>query len=208
MLFVLIPVRSIAQMDLSEINRPIELLNEANTDIKDGKYKDAVSKLVAAVRLNPELREVYIALNQACLETDQISMLKGYLQKAKTIFTEDDEICYYLGNIYQNERDFAAAIKEYELAIRYGKKNGEDFELTYAYYLNRGNCYLKRNEFPKAISDYTYALQLNSKNGALYANRGIAYYKTGKKTEACRDWRKAKSLGINSVSQYLNRYCK
>ena len=33
--------------------------------------------------------------------------------KGKGIFEEDDELCYYLGNIYQNQQNYAAAIKEY-----------------------------------------------------------------------------------------------
>ena len=110
--------------------------------------------------------------------------------------------------IYQNQQNYAAAIKEYSLAIQYAKKNGEEYELVYAYYLNRGNCYLKQREFAKAIPDYTYSLKLNKDNGAIYANRGIAYFSTGKRKEACADWRKAKSLGVTSVNAYINRYCR
>lgn len=210
LLMALIAVTKIAsgQVDMGAVNRPIELLNEANADIENGNYKDAVQKLIAANRLNPKLREVYSSLNTACTHTNQISLLKEYLIKGKTIFEEDDELCYYLGNIYQNQQNFAAAIKEYSLAIQYSKKNGEDYELVYAYYLNRGNCYLKQREFEKAIPDYTYSLKLNKESGAIYANRGIAYFSTGKRKEACADWRKAKSLGVTSVNAYINRYCR
>ena len=196
------------QVDVSAVNKPIDLLNEANADIENGDYKEAVQKLIAANRLNPKLREVYSSLNTACTHTNQITLLKDFLLKGKKIFEEDDELCYYLGNIYQNQQNYAAAIKEYSQAIQYGKKNGEEYELVYAYYLNRGNCYLKQREFAKAIPDYTYALKLNKDNGATYANRGIAYFSTGKRKEACADWRKAKSLGVTSVNSYINRYCR
>ena len=46
---------AVGQVDVSAVNKPIELLNEANTDIEDGNYKDAVQKLIAANRLNPKL---------------------------------------------------------------------------------------------------------------------------------------------------------
>lgn len=199
---------TVGQVESSAINRPIELLNEANADIENGNYKDAVQKLIAANRLNPKLREVYLSLNTACLETNQITLLKDFLIKGKKIFEEDDELCYYLGNIYQNQEKYADAVKEYSLAIQYSKKNGEEYELVYAYYLNRGNCYLKQRDFAKAIPDYTYSLKLNQDSGAVYANRGIAYYSTGKRKEACADWRKAKSLGVTSVNTYINRYCR
>ena len=126
LLMTLVAVTHVAvgQVDVSAVNKPIELLNEANTDIEDGNYKDAVQKLIAANRLNPKLREVYSSLNTACTHTNQISLLKEFLVKGKGIFEEDDELCYYLGNIYQNQQNYAAAIKEYSLAIQYAKKNG------------------------------------------------------------------------------------
>lgn len=195
-------------VDVSALNKPIELLNEANGDIEKEDYKTAVPKLIAAARLNPALRDIYLSMNIAMKQTKQYTLLKDYLQKAKEIFQEDDELCYYLGNLYQEQSNFTAAEKEYSLAITYSKKNGEDFELVYAYYLNRGNCYLKQNENEKAIVDYTSSLKLNPNNGALYANRGTAYFKTGKRKEACADWRKAKSLGVSSVNAYINKYCK
>lgn len=199
---------SFGQMEVSGINQPIELLNQANADIENGDYKEAVQKLLASIRLDPNLRDAYLSLNSACSHTNQTAILKTYLIKAKTIFQEDDELCYYLGNIYQEENNYSKAIEEYSHAIQYSKKNGEDFELVYAYYQNRASCYLKINEFAKAIPDYNYALKLNQENGAIYANRGIAYYKTGKRTQACQDWRKASSMGISSASTYVRRYCK
>ncbi len=201
---------SLAQTDVSGLNKPIELLNEANEDIENGEYQQAVQKLIASIRLNPKIREAYQSLNTACTHTNQNSILKSYLQKAKTVFEEDDEFCYYLGNIYQHENNFPKAIQEYTLAIKYAQKNGEDYELVYAYYQNRANCYLQTNEFSKAIPDFNYALKLNldQDNGSIYANRGIAYYKTGKRTEACQDWRKASKMGVNSASIYVRRYCR
>lgn len=199
---------SLGQVDLNALNKPIELLNEANQDIENGNYEQAVQKLIASIRLNPKTREAYMSLNIACTHTNQISIIKSYLIKAKQIFEEDDEVSYYLGNIYQNENNMPKAIQEYTDAIKFAKKNGEEYELVYAYYQNRASCYLKTNEFAKAIPDFNYALKLNQENGAIYANRGIAYYKTGKHTEACQDWRKATKLGVTSASAYVKRYCR
>lgn len=100
----------LGQMDINAVNKPVELLNSANEDIENGNYTDAVQKLLAAIRLEPKIREMYLSLNTACSHTNQISILKQYLIKAKAIFEEDDEICYYLGNIYQNENNFQKAI--------------------------------------------------------------------------------------------------
>ena len=211
-LFLLVLLASVqishGQIEVGQINKPVELLNDANADIENGNYESAVQKLIAAARLEPKIREIYLSLNTACSYTNQTDILKQYLIKAKTIFEEDDEICYYLGNIYQHENNLTQAIQEYTLAIQYAQKNGEDYELVYAYYQNRASCYLKRNECAKAIPDFNYALKLNPDNGAIYTNRGIAYYKTGKRTEACKDWRKAQSLGEKTAATYHKRYCR
>ena len=194
------------QIDTTAINRPINLLNSANQDIENGDYEEAVQKLIASIRLNPQIRDAYLSLNTACSYTDQISILKSYLLKAKEIFREDDEICYYLGNIFQKENNFTKAIQAYTEAIKYAKQNGEDYELVYAYYQNRGACYLKTNQFAKAIPDFDYAIKLNPSNGAAYTNRGIAHYQTGNRAKALEDWRKAADLGISTALAYLKRY--
>ena len=196
------------QAQLSSLNKPIELINEANQDIENGKYVDAVQKLITSIKLDPHHREAYLSLNVACSYTNQVSIQKTYLNKAKAIFQEDDEICYYLANIYQNENNLPKAIQEYTHAINYAKKNGEDFDLVYAYYQNRASCYLKSNQMAKAIADFTYAIKLNPEDGASYTNRGIAYFKTGKRNEACRDWKKGSDLGISLAKNYLRRYCR
>ena len=60
LLMTLVAVTHVAvgQVDVSAVNKPIELLNEANTDIEDGNYKDGVEKLIGGNGLNGKLREV------------------------------------------------------------------------------------------------------------------------------------------------------
>ena len=70
-------------MDINAVNKPVELLNSANEDIENGNYTDAVQKLLAAIRLESKIREMYLSLNTACSHTNQISILKQYLIKAK-----------------------------------------------------------------------------------------------------------------------------
>ena len=108
---------------------------------------------------------------------------------------------------YMKENNFTKAIQAYTEAIKYAKQNGEDYELVYAYYQNRGACYLKTNQFAKAIPDFDYAIKLNPSNGAAYTNRGIAHYQTGNRAKALEDWRKAADLGISTALAYLKRSC-
>lgn len=113
LLMTLVAVTHVAvgQVDVSAVNKPIELLNEANTDIEDGNYKDAVQKLIAANRLNPKLREVYSSLNTACTHTNQISLLKEFLVKGKGIFEEDDELLLLFGKYLPESTELCGSHK-------------------------------------------------------------------------------------------------
>ncbi|MDR1414745.1 MAG: tetratricopeptide repeat protein [Odoribacteraceae bacterium] len=189
----------------------VDLYNEAMACSDNGDYKGAVEKLLKALERTPDSRDIYASLVQACFNSNQTGLLKGHLTRAKAIFPGDDEMCYYLGTVHQKENHPALAIREFSLAIEFGKRKeaaGDVAPLLSAYYMYRGNCYLKLDQFEEAIADYTDYIALDDRSGAVYANRGIAYFKTGKPMPACADWRKARGLGITSVNQYLAKYCK
>lgn len=61
-----------SQTDLSEINKPLEYVEQANKDIENGDYEQAVQKLIAAIRLQPKLRDAYLSLNVACSYTTKM----------------------------------------------------------------------------------------------------------------------------------------
>ena len=62
----------LGQMDINAVNKPVELLNSANEDIENGNYTDAVQKLLAAIRLEPKIREMYLSLNTACSDRKSV----------------------------------------------------------------------------------------------------------------------------------------
>jgi len=207
-LFFLITVNSVfAQVDLNDYNKAVSLINTANAEIKMENHSQAIPKLKTAIELDSTLRDAFILLNRAYYEIgNQPDQIK-YLKKAKSIFVDDDEFPYHLGKIYQKENKLKAAISEYDTAIKFSKINGEDYEIVYDYYANRGICYLKQNLYANAVTDFDYAIKLNDMKGSIYTNRGIALFQMKKKEEACKSWEKALELGQN-VKQYINNYCK
>ncbi|MDR2130294.1 MAG: tetratricopeptide repeat protein [Odoribacteraceae bacterium] len=188
--------------------RTVELYNEALQCTGDGDYRGAVTRLVEALERTPGERRIYMSLVEPCFNTGQIALLREHLKRAKTFFPADDEICYYLATVYLKENNLTMAIREFTRAIDSQEKEGAKSAMLSTYYTSRGNCYLKINRFDQAIADYDNSLALDAAVGSIYANRGIAYFKTGRPFLACQDWRKAKSLGISSVNQYIVKYCK
>jgi tetratricopeptide (TPR) repeat protein len=185
----------------------VDLYNEAIACSERGNYREAVTKLLKAAERTPGARRIYMSMVSPCFNSNQLSVLKEQLRKAKALFPGDDEICYYLGTVYQRESNQTMAIRELSLAIDHARQKESSIMLP-VYYTFRGNSYLKLDQFDKALADYNSALALGDGTGAIYANRGIANYKVGKRDLACKDWKRAKSMGISSVNQYITKYCK
>lgn len=207
-LFLSIPIFCFSQIDYDNYTKAVELNNSALKEIKSNNHPKAISLLVDAIKLDSTLRNAYITLNQACVnENDQV-ILKVYLTKATTLFIDDDELFYYLGNLYRKENQLDSAINFYSKAIELSKINGEDYPIVYAYYLNRGICYLDKESYVQALQDFNYGITLNPKNAALYTNKGSLLYQLGNKNQACTQWQKAVYLGCKDAESYYDKYCK
>lgn len=187
-------------------DQTVDLYNEALYLSESGDYKGAVTNLLKALERTPDARVIYLALVTPCFNSNQTTLLKEQLKKAKAYFPDDDEFYYYAGMIYQQENNQSMAIREFSLAIARGTRRKS--HLLPACHASRGSCYLKLEQFEQAIADYTSCLALDGQAATAHANRGIAYFKTGRPALACADWKKAKGLGVTSVNQYLAKYCK
>lgn len=207
-LLLLLTINSLfSQVSIDDRNKAVTLINQADTYIKAEGYSQAITRLKTAIKLDSTIRDAFILINRAFYETDETNSQIEYLKKAKSIYTDDDEFAYQLGKIYQKENKLKAAIAEYDTAIKFSKLNGEDYEIVYDYYANRGICFLKQNLFAKSVEDFDYAIKLNDMKGSIYTNRGIALFKMKKKDEACKSWEKALELGQN-VQGYIDKCCK
>lgn len=187
----------------------IEVNNAAITMISDGNYATAYKVLVTVIEQDPSFHSAYLNLYRSGSNLpDKTDAVVETLRVGLTIFEEDDEMAYYLGNILQKANRLPEAIEAYSDAIAFSKKNGEDFPLVWAYHFNRGNCFLKSNQHAKAIPDYDYALKLSPDNADVLTNRGFCFYKTNNRNAACADWREALELGNEQTTKYLQSYCK
>jgi len=207
-IMISIPLLCISQIDYDDHIKAIELNNSAIKEIKSKNHTKAISLLTDAIKLDSTLRNAYITLNQACNDEKDWMVLKEYLTKAANLFTDDDEIFYYIGNLYRKENQVDSAIVYYTKAIEFSKINGEDYPLVYAYYLNRGICFLDKELHVLALQDFNYGITLNPKNAALYTNKGNLLYQLGNKNQACTQWQKAINLGCLDATSYFNQYCK
>lgn len=204
----LFQLEGFSQISILDRDKALELNNKGFSELKAGNYNAAKKILTQAIELDSTIKIIYLNLLQAYSYYGEHDLAENQLLKAKKIFIEDDELLYYLGNIYQKKDKFDLALKEYDLAIKYSKVNGEDFDLVYAYYFNRGICHLKTTNYKAALYDFNHTLELDSLNVAAYSNRAITNYYLKQKDKACLDWKKALELGNESVKTHIERFCK
>ncbi|MCZ4694230.1 hypothetical protein DWB61_05010 [Ancylomarina euxinus] len=197
------------QVSMEDKGKVVNLTNEAIKMVTADRVEDAYNLLIEAIAIDSTNRNSYLQLYRVGMnDSTRVDMVISILQKSKKIFQQDDEICYYLGEMYNLKGQVKRAMAEYSMAIAYSKLNGEDFYLVHRYYFNRANICLAKNMISTAVLDYTYALNLNPNYGAAYANRGICLYKMGEKDAACKDWKQAVKLGISQSEEYIKRNCK
>jgi tetratricopeptide (TPR) repeat protein len=84
-------------------------------------------------------------------------------------FSGDAEGLNLKGEIYHGQRDYAAALTHYNLAI--AANPGVIF-----FYGNRGNAYFQQNDINSALADYKKALSLSKDNYYFLARVGNCYH--------------------------------
>ena len=197
------------KVNLEDRNTAVDLTNQANKLLDEKKADEAFALLNKAISTDSTYRNSYLCIYRAyTINRDYASTAIDNLKKAKRIYQKDDELCFYLGEVYRMQNNLIDAMNEYTAAIVFSKKNGEDFYLVPSYYTNRGNCYIKMEMYDSAIADYSYTLKLKPDNASALMNRGICYMKKGDTQNACADWTKSLETGNTSAAKYIDKHCE
>ncbi len=193
-------------VDLEVRNRAIELTNLAGKKIENKEFEQATALLVESIKTDSLLRQNFDMLYKSVISTNNNSdSILNIFVKSKKIFEEDDDICFYTGEIYRIKNDLKQAINEYSSAIKYSNSFPEKSFYYKYYFLQRATASLKLKDYEAAEKDFTVFLHSDSENTTALINRGICYMNMGKKAEAKNDWLKAKELGNEVAASYLLR---
>ena len=113
------------------------------------------------------------------------------------LIDEFHSIAYYnRGFAKFNLNDYEGAISDYDKAIDINPHYG-------IAYFNRGLSRYHLGDFEGAVSDYTQSIVINVDDADGYLNRGLLYFEIGNDKFACKDLRKAASLGNQFSASWL-----
>lgn len=160
------------------------------------------------------------------------------LKFAKELLKEndqDEEIYYYIGNIYSSLEEYNKSIEYYDKTIKLNPKYEKaynnravsknaifeydgaledikklfelitDKEYLYMYYDNLGLIKSNIGEHDEAIANFNKSIELNNTYDNVYNNRGSTYLLLEKYDEAIKDFNKAIKLNYKFKWAYLNR---
>ena len=98
------------------------------------------------------------------------------------------------------DRDYEGAVSDFSKAIK--------IKPDYAYALNnRASTLIRLEKYKEAVEDCNLAIAKNSDYAYAYYNRGIAKEMLRELDDACADWQKAESLGVEVAAEYRRVTC-
>jgi len=192
------------QVSIDGSNKAIILQKQAKEKLDKGLTKESYPLIFNAISSDSSSHRSYELLFRASL-TDQNysdSILNHFIQ-GKQIFGLDDELCFYIAELYRYRKDYKKSISEYTDAIKLSSNFNTKSEQYIQYFAGRGYSYVKTNKFTDAISDYSVYLKDRPEDCAILINRGVCYQKKGNIDLAITDWKKAALLGNLTAKAYL-----
>jgi tetratricopeptide (TPR) repeat protein len=188
-------------------NAAIEAYNKGCKLVDSDKTNEGIMYLTKSIRIDSTLFKTYGTLFKASMISENYTdSLLNYFFIAKRIFDADDNICYYVAEIYRARKQFRNAILEYTNAIDFSKSDGAKSSNYPYYFSGRAFCYTQKNSFALAVNDYSVCLQLKPRDPVMLVNRGVCYQKLKEDAKAVADWEMAAKLGHPTAKEYLKRH--
>jgi tetratricopeptide (TPR) repeat protein len=181
--------------------------------LKGGDVPGALRRFEAALKLEPDLPGVYLAMAEAYARLRDYKSAEKVLEEALVRLPKPTaEGYFYLGTLYELDEDPRRAIRAYEEGLLLDPKRadyyariaglheraGDDFlsllileqaidaGLDRAdFRLRRGGIFFRQGRYDRALEEYDRALALGSPQGRTgVENVAAAYFNAGKKKEA------------------------
>ncbi len=150
----------------------LDYLKGGSSSQQKGDHKQAIRDFTAAIQLNENLPEAYVARGISYYKTQEIENAIDDLEKAIELRPAGlnlAEACIQLGHCYQDLGDPKRAITFFTKAIEAHPKY-----VALGYYF-RGDVYYGETMYGSALSDFTKAIEADPNYAPAYLMRGLCY---------------------------------
>ena len=182
-------------------NTALQHYREGSSKLSLRKYQDAVNEFDKAIALCPDSGLYYAKRGQAYVGLKNDKKALEDFTKATEKAPNLAEGWYQLGLYYYNKDDHDKAFVNFTLAL-------ERDPMNYDAYMFRAQCCERQNKMTSAIYDYTQAISIRPSDPEAYYRRGLVERDLKDNVAACKDFRKASSLGHVDAAEYVSSDCK
>ena len=219
------PSNSAVKTAANTINKSISenLYTEANTYFTNSEYQKALD---AYLKINPQPKDVLIAIAACYKGLDNIDKSIEYYKKAFAVDKTNSDVAYYIGVLYAEKENWTSAKIYLQTALKLNPKN-ENADDLLATVVEQNNILLINKVIDKYnAKDYDNALKIISqiltedkKNAYAYYYRGLIYDAQQKPLQAINEYKQAIAhnseliladyliaTAYDSLGQYANAY--
>ncbi len=181
-------------------NNDVIYMNMGVLKHRSGDTQNALNDFKEGENLNP--KNDLLLYNYAMLLSDlgQNSEAMDKINNAISINSKDADYFNFKGTLYLDKSLFNEAEKEFQKAIRLNPGLG------IAYY-NLGYLFSEQNKHAQSIEFYETAVRLNYDLESTLVNLALEKIQINNIVSACKDLKRAFSLGRTDIAPLLNKYC-
>lgn len=181
-------------------NRAFILYSRGRLNFHLTKYSDAVADFNKSLRLNGRDWDSYLYRGMAKVKLKQYNEAIEDLKYVLKLNPRKVDAYFEIGNASYLQNKYDSALLYYNKAIEI---NSDASILS-----NRGNVKFALKDLAGAASDFNEAIKLCDTIPDYYFNRGVAYFNLNRKADACKDFKKASSMGLKKAEVAVLNYCK
>lgn len=167
---------------------------------KAGKLQEAKADFEEAIRQDPSDYLKYQNLANLYADLEEYRKSIDIYEKALRLAEEKAEIYNRIGLNFYSLEIFDNAKENFSKAILENPKNA-------TYYDNRASARKELMDFSGAINDYTTSLSLYPDDANIHLARGLLQVNQHNRHEGCKDFQKARELGLEEAQDMINEYC-
>lgn len=171
-------------------------LQNADKNIAEKKFKDAVKSLRKAHKSNDKNPEIYRKLAYCFEQLNLPDSAISYYEGAIVFNPRDIDSYQKIGDIYYNQRDFHEAMSWYERGMDLGR-------LYPASYYKLGIINLRWRELRKARDYFEKSIEADSSFSGGHYGLGLVYMHTGDSLKAVDYFRRSIELGPQPRAAYF-----
>ena len=194
--FIIVPLVLLFGCARDPNQRKQAYLRHGQSDIRSGKYKDAVIEFRSALEIDPRFAEAHYELGRAYLALKSPDAAYHELTNAVALEPSNAQAQLQLAKLLIARQQLDQAQSVAQTVLRAQPDNVEAHTIL-------GEKHTLTRDFPKAAEEFQQIVKLEPQRVETYAALGAAYRAEGRMTEAENAYRKAVETSPKSVSAHV-----